>query len=248
MRRFVVAEGTLSKGRLALAGDVASHLRDVLRFRAGEEVLLSDGTGVEAPAVIVEVDRRQVVVAIEALRALPEPEGSALTLIACVAKGDKIDAVVRQACELGVRRIVPVISERSVAEKRSRTERWRAIAEDAIRVSGRAHRPVIEEVVTLDEVLARPRAEASFVFALKGAVPFHRALSAWSKPPRTLECLVGPEGGLTEAEVEKSEKSGFSIVHLGTHTLRADTAGPAIAAIALYWAASIDDAVLGSKP
>lgn len=246
MRRFVVPEGTLSIGRLALEGDVASHVRDVLRARAGDEVLLSDGTGVEAPAVIAALDRRQVIVAIETLRDLPAPDGLALTLIACVARGDKIDAVVRQACELGVRRIAPVISERSVAEKRSRTDRWRAIAEDAIRVSGRAHRPVIEEVRTFAELLARPRAERSFAFALNGAAPFHRALG--TAVPRTMECLVGPEGGLSAAEVEAAGKSGFSIVHLGPHTLRADTAGPAVAAIALYWAASIGEPVLGSKP
>jgi 16S rRNA (uracil1498-N3)-methyltransferase len=239
VRRFVVSEGLLERsGAVVLSGDVASHLRDVLRSRVGDRVLLSDGTGREADASVTAFSKQNVTVMLEEPRALEEPAGTHLTLLQCVAKGDKVDQIVRQTVELGVRAIVPVLSERSVAEKRSRTERWRAIAEDSIRVSGRAHRARIEEVVSFAELLARPRSALSLCFAL-GAEEGLAEYLAKIVPPKSAEILVGPEGGLSAGEVSRAVSAGFTRVHLGAHTLRTETAGPAIAAMILYWSGAI---------
>lgn len=230
----MVAEGSLvGPGPLSLEGDVASHLRDVLRSRAGDRVLLSDGTGIEAEAEVTAFSRSAVIVQLGEPRALASA-GPHLTLLQCVAKGDKLDQIVRQTVELGVRSIRPILSERSVAEKRSRTERWRAIAEDAIRVSGRAHRAEIAEVEPFAAMLSRPRAELSLCFAL-GAEQTLAARLATVAPPKSVELLVGPEGGLTPEEVAQASSAGFANVQLGAHTLRTETAGPAITAIVLYW-------------
>jgi 16S rRNA (uracil1498-N3)-methyltransferase len=222
-RRLVLPEGFLSDGDHALPEDLAHYVRRVLRLKPQDELLLSDGAGQEADGIIVDHGR----VLIRNTQAAPAPLGPELTLIQGVGKGDKMDAVVRQATELGVRHIVPVLCERSVAQHQNRGSRWRAIAEDAVRVSGRARRPVIEAVIPLSELWDRPRAEKSLCLMLDAPALMPSKLGS-------AEILIGPEGGLTAEELEKAQAGGFSLVHLGPHTLRTETAGPAVLAVLMY--------------
>jgi 16S rRNA (uracil1498-N3)-methyltransferase len=238
MRRFVLPAGSLIAGELDLDDDAATHVRDVLRFGPGDRFLVTDGEGVEAEAELLSVSKKHVRVRLERVQTLAPPSGLSLTLLQGVGKGDKMDAVVRQASELGVRTIVPVLTERAIAKGESRVDRWRAIAEDATRVSGRAHRPKIEHVVALEDVFARPRAPLALCFALDAAESLGAHLDARTTV-EAAEVLVGPEGGLSPREVERAVAAGFSSVHLGPFTLRTETAGPAVVAMMLYWAKSI---------
>ncbi len=229
MRRLVLSEAVLDAGPLKLPSDAAHYLRDVLRLEAGTKLELTDGAGRVAIASIDQSDKRAVVLAVEAPRFVPRPARS-LTLIQCVAKGEKMDQIVRQTTELGVSRIVPVISERAVARSMGRQDRWRQIVDDAVRVSGRAWRPELRPVTALVDLLAEPRAAASWVFALGGAEPY--------ATPRVddLEVIVGPEGGLTPSEIEAARAAGFRSVSLGEHTLRTETAAAAVTALVMLGA------------
>jgi 16S rRNA (uracil1498-N3)-methyltransferase len=177
------------------------------------------------------------------VRDVPPPPGPALTLLQGVGKGDKLDTVVRQTTELGVRALVPVITERAVARHEQRLDRWSAIAEDALRVSARSWRPRLEPPRALAEVLARPRADLALCLALEGGVPLAALLAA--RDPAavgSVEVLVGPEGGLAPAEVAAAREAGFEVAHLGSNTLRTETAGPAVAAILLFWGGALGGA------
>lgn len=229
MRRLVLSEGALEAGPLRLPSDAAHYLRDVLRLEVGVALELTDGAGRVARASIAVADKRVVTLAVEAPRFVSRPSRS-LTLIQCVAKGEKMDQIVKQTTELGVSRIVPVISERAVARSMGRQDRWRQIVDDAVRVSGRAWRPELRPVTAFADLLAEPRASASWVFALDGA-------EAYATPSvDDLEVIVGPEGGLTDAEIEAARAAGFRSVTLGEHTLRTETAAAAVTALVMLGA------------
>jgi 16S rRNA (uracil1498-N3)-methyltransferase len=238
-RRIVVPAGSLAIGELDLAGEAAIHVRDVLRLRVGAPLVLSDGAGYEAAGEIVEVSRKAVRVNIRRLAQVKASNAICLTLFQCVGKGDKMDQVVRQATELGVRAIVPVISERAVARREARIDRLRSVADDAIRVSARAFRPEIERVLTFDEALMRRRAPLALTFSSEAEASFGAHLALIATPPASAEVLIGPEGGLSAAEIDRAKQAGFTTVHLGPHTLRTETAGPAVCAMLLFWARSL---------
>lgn len=227
MRRLVLPEGSLVAGTMTLPDASAHHLRDVLRLREAVQIELTDGAGLVASATVVQVDKRSVVLDVQTPRTEPRPT-TQLTLIQCVAKGEKMDTVVRQCTELGVHTIIPVLSERAVPRASQKQDRWRQIAEDAVRVSRRAYRPTIRPVTALADVLAEPRADTSLVFALDGATALREIATKGA-----IEILIGPEGGLTSAEVAAATTAGFTAVHLGPHTLRTETAAAAVSALLL---------------
>lgn len=221
MRRVTVPAGGLAEDVVSLDPEVVHHLRDVLRLGDGERLELGDGEGVRAWGRLegprVAVDRRETL-------PLPRPE---ITLLQAAAKGEKMDRVVRQVAELGVRRFAPVRSARSVPRGGGRPERWRSIAEDALRVSGRAYRMRVGAAQPLDRALSALDAELKLAFDGRGETGI-RDLP--DRPPGRLALLVGPEGGLAPDELEQARAAGFRHVTLGAATLRTETAAPAIVA------------------
>jgi 16S rRNA (uracil1498-N3)-methyltransferase len=234
----IVPEGSLAVGELDLREDEALYVRDVLRLDRGVDLRLVDGAGHEATVEIIEVTRRAVRVNVRRIETVKEEPGLQLTLIQCVSKGEKMDLVIRQATELGVRAIRPAVSERSVARREARLDRWRKSAEDANRVSGRSFRPQIGALAKLEDVLTAPRAPLALCLALEAEQSLGSHLSQCEIPDRA-ELLIGPEGGLSEGEVQNAIRAGFTAVHIGRNTLRTETAGPAVIAMLLYWARAI---------
>jgi 16S rRNA (uracil1498-N3)-methyltransferase len=235
MRRLVLAAGSLRRGRTELEESVAHYARDVLRLEVGAEVHLYDGEGRTAIGTVLASKRREVILDVGEPTETPKPSGPEIVVIQAVAKGDKMDAVVRQCTELGISALWPVLTARSIARQDGRRDRWLTIAEDAMRVSSRAWRPEIAEVRSLPEILKLPRAERSIALALEDGADLRTVLDAESIPNR-IEVLIGPEGGLEPDEIEAAKEAGFTIAHLGPHTLRTETAGPAIVAMLRFWA------------
>jgi 16S rRNA (uracil1498-N3)-methyltransferase len=181
---------------------------------------------------LVTVERSRVDVQVEELRESPLPTRPRVTLIQAMGKSDKMDRVVRLAAEIGVARIVPVLTERCVRRGGGRLARWRDIVEDATRVSGRAHRAMVEELQPLAGVLDQERAELAVV--LSGDAPRGLGAALQDRQPCNVELLIGPEGGLTEQELSSARASGFGLTHLGPHTLRTEHAGVVAASIVIF--------------
>ena len=222
-RRLVLPAGAISPGDYELPPELAHYVRRVLRLRPDDNLFVSDGAGVSAHAQIMSAET----IYISKLVKEPFPKGPRLTLIQGIAKGDKMDSVIRQATELGVTCIRPVVCERSVAHQKGRLERWKTIAEDAVRVSGRMWRPQILPIASLDDVYQLPREEHSFCLSLSAA-------RLMPSTVQSAEILIGPEGGLTSSEIEAAEQAGFEPVQLGANTLRTETAGPACVSVLMY--------------
>ena len=157
-----------------------------------------------------------------------------ISLYQALPKGRKMELIVRQATELGVRRIVPVLSEHSLvkitkAEADSKRQRWQRIAREALQQSGAARLPQIEQPIGLTELLERndPGRVLFFHQVRLAAGSLHECLA---EVPVRLSLLIGPEGGFSEGEVESLVGSGFTPVYLGDTVLRSETA--ALAALA----------------
>ena len=239
MARLFVSPDKLQGDRATLDEAAHRHLVKVLRLAPGATFGVFDGRGTEIEARIESIGRASVDIVLGARRRLPAP-ACAITLLQSPPRGDRMDLSVQKNTELGVARIVPVLTERGVvkpgSDGRDRQRRWQTIAEEAARQSGRADVPEVANVVALAEALGKISVPAGSRFVLweeERAQSFHQALAAG---PREVAVLVGPEGGFPAAEVELCRASGFQAAGLGWRVLRSETA--AIVAVALAQAAA----------
>lgn len=237
-RRALVPAELLCEGAITLPPAAAKHLA-VLRLKPGARIELLDGQGRRADATLTSANTANV--GPPSIATGVEPS-LALTLLFAVLKGDASDRVIRACTELGVRTFAPVFTERTVAHpKANRLERWRRIADSATLQCGRHKVPEILAVADLPAALAaldsRPDAPTGLRLAPwvpERSAPFPRPSQA--PEPRGAVLLIGPEGGLTDAEAELARAHAFQTVTLGPRVLRAPTA--AISATALLLSGS----------
>ena len=232
----VYVEGPLLSGkRVKLEGSAASHITRVLRLRVGDALILFDGAGGEYEASIDKAHGGEVIVAVGAQQAIERESPLELTLAQGVSRGERMDLVVQKATELGVSRLVPVLTERSVVrltaqQSDRKVNHWRAIAIAACEQCGRNRLPSVAAPVALrdflrSDVLTTPGARLLLSPVGTGA------LNDVPRPSGGVTILIGPEGGLTDEEEHTAVTAGFTTLRLGPRVLRTETA--AIAALAL---------------
>lgn len=229
----------LQSGRsITLPPDAAHHALRVLRLRSGDELVLFDGLGGEYPGRVVEATG-VLRVALEGKCDTEREAPVALTLVQALPAGDKMDWVVQKAVELGVTRIQPVQTKRSVvrlAGERAdkRVAHWQHVAISACEQSGRNRLPDIGTVVDLPHYLATSLRENETLVLLSPLGG--KRVSEIQQPAGGVTVLVGPEGGFDEGEEQAALSVGFQPVTLGPRTMRTETAGlAAIAAILALW-------------
>ncbi|MDE3112810.1 MAG: 16S rRNA (uracil(1498)-N(3))-methyltransferase [Chloroflexota bacterium] len=226
--RFFVDPTALSGDRAALAGDQAKQIASVLRLGAGDEIVLVTG-GEEIVVRLDAVARGRVEGIVIDRRAAAAEPALRLTLALPLLRGDRGEEVVEAVTQLGVSRIVPLVSERSVVRELSRAkrERWERIARESAETARRGRVPRIDDVVAWPRLF--DALEPPVVVAWEGERD--RVLAAAVGPSlRSLSLVIGPEGGLSEEEVALARERGASVVTLGRRNLRSETA--AIAAVA----------------
>lgn len=233
--RALVEPASLRRDEALLVGDRAHHLARVTRVRVGEAVTAFDGQGTERDAVVQDLSRDGVRLRFTApARAGVTRDRARVTLLQAVPKGDKLETIVRQATELGVERVVPVWSERSVPRERAdraeaRHQRLLRVVEEAARQCGRADLPELLPACPLAEAIERAASCALRLVAWERAV---RPLRGLPDPEGGgVALLVGPEGGLALAEAQAAEAAGFVTISLGPRVLRTETVAPALLAV-----------------
>jgi 16S rRNA (uracil1498-N3)-methyltransferase len=237
-RRLFVPGERLAGPEVTLAGPEHRHVARVLRARPGATLTLFDGAGGEVEAEVVRVERDETVLRLGTRRAVAGP-AVAITLLCAVPRGPRMDLLVQKTAELGVARVVPILTERSVARPDAevgRRARWEKIAREAARQCGRADVPTVDAPVSLTAALALAGLPARRLALYEGerARSLRAALADTGRAPTAL--LVGPEGGFAAAEVAAATAAGFEAVGLGDRILRVETA--AIVAVALVAEAS----------
>ena len=243
LRRFYAEPEAFLRtpGQVTLSEEESRHLRDVLRLRAGDEARVFDGGGREFACVVAEAGGRRGAARLEVRGAVepPSPESPLeLSLAVALLKGEKFDLVVQKATELGAARVVPVETRRADVRLRDerdaakRVERWRRLALEAAKQSGRARVPNVRPPWAFGTfVTSDPGMDfLQLMFAERGGAGLSE-LPRREAPPSDVTALVGPEGGWEDEEIELARAHGWHVVTLGGRTLRAETAAITVCAL-----------------
>lgn len=227
---------------VALSHGDASHARNVLRLKPGDPVRLFDGRGREYDARISAVSAGGVQVSVTGASAPDAESPVAITIAQGFLKERKMDELIRPLTELGISRWIPFIAERSVARPDARRlparkTRWEKIAAESLKQCRRSRVPEIGEVLTFGEMLhAAAGQDLRILFWEKASGPARDLFSlAGDTPCESVFAVLGPEGGLSEEEVEAAVAAGFQVAALGPRILRAETATVAAAALLQYF-------------
>jgi 16S rRNA (uracil1498-N3)-methyltransferase len=226
-----------------LTGEDARKTSVVLRKRVGDEVELCDSSGRAFVATLIESGERVRARLSEALGELPAATLE-VALAQAIPKGVKMDFVVEKATELGVARILPVTTERTLGADSARdgkVERWRRLARAAAQQSGRTDVPGIEAPIAWAALCAR-FGEFDLVLVpweLTPAEPLRERLPDLLAGTRSVLVAIGPEGGLSHAEVERAVAAGAIAISLGRRILRTETAGLVACSLLLYAAGEL---------
>jgi 16S rRNA (uracil1498-N3)-methyltransferase len=237
--RFYAAPSSFSGTSVRLDSDEAHHLTRALRLGAGARVFVFDGEGAEHECEVARVAKHEV--DLNLLRRLDDVIESPLrlTLAQALIKGDKFDWVIQKVTELGVTRIVPLVTDhgdvkRDVrrAEERAgqRLQRWRRISLEALKQCGRRRLVEICEPTPFDDFCGSAAHGDCLIFSERGGESFAE-VSAKLRDVNQLSLCVAAEGGWSEPELRKAVSCGFMPVSLGSRVLRTETA--AIVAVSL---------------
>lgn len=222
---------------IRIIGEKAHYVATVLRCRTGDILTVFNGRGVSYKTIIANITKKEVVSEVVSITKGGAEPSLNLTLIQGLLKGDKMDLVIQKTTELGISRVIPVVTERSQVRSTGKTVRWRKIAEEASRQSGRVNVPVIceplffEALFSLDNHHGLPDMVSSLIFWEDGGIRLQDSLESIGRTDRPFALAVGPEGGFREDEVRMAVARGFTTVSLGNRILRAETA--AITAVAI---------------
>lgn len=249
MARFFVTAQQIGDNEIIIEGGDARHLAVVLRKAPGDQVVAVGPDGIEYTVRLVQVYGERCVGRITAVAPPRREPPLQITLVQALLKGDRFEWVIQKGTEVGMARLVPMVSARTVVRPPAdrldrRRERWQRIAGSAAQQSGRSHVPPVDPVRQVEDVAslaAACRERGGLVLlawegerarglydALAGLTP-----GEW---PKEVMLIVGPEGGFELQEVELLQGAGAQTVSLGPLIFRAETAGPALLIMVLYHA------------
>lgn len=242
MYQFFVDASQIQGKRVVITGSDVNHIKNVLRMKPGEEIAVSNGTdGKEYRCGIEEILDREVVCSLRFIKEDGLELPARVTLFQGLPKADKMELIVQKMVELGVYRIVPVLTKRSVVKldgkkSKAKTARWQLIAEAAAKQSKRRIIPQVEEVRTMKEAvgLAAGMDVKLIPYELSEGMGRTKELMESVKAGQEIAVFIGPEGGFEEAEVEMAAKAGCVPVTLGKRILRTETAGLTVMAWLMY--------------
>ena len=215
-----------SHALLDLSEDGANHIGRVLRMQAGQELVLFDGRGGQYPATIQAVGKKQVQVQLGKLDPVEVESPLAIHFGQVISRGDKMEFTIQKSVELGVTVITPLFSERCGVKLNGerldkKLEQWQKIAISACEQCGRNRIPEIRPAMELAAWLAEPTEELKL--NLHPRAPY--SINTLPEPSHGIRLLIGPEGGLSAAEIELAREHGFADMLLGPRVLRTETAG-----------------------
>ena len=216
---------------VALSGDEARHAVTVSRVRAGERIAIGDGRGTLVHGVVASTGARELGLTVDEVL-VEEGASPRITLVQALAKGDRDELAVQAATELGVDAIVPWAASRSVSrwegpKAEKGRQRWATIVREAVKQSIRSWLPAVAPVTTTAQLAERLEGQRMLLLEPTATA----LLTDIRDDGRDLALVVGPEGGISPAEIERLTSAGAEPVRLGASVLRTSTAGPAAIAV-----------------
>ena len=234
MRRFYSPPEHISQGKVELGPEETRHLRDVLRLSIGDEASVFDGVGNEYRCMVEVVSKTAAVLEVLSEIEPSSPESPLeITVAAAILPGEKYEITVQKAVELGVYRLQPLYSKRcevKPGESTRRMERWRKIAIESAKQSGRATLMEILEPVGFANLITLSQesstTESYVLFSERDGEGFENIVGS-----ARMTAVFGPKGGWEDEEVRIARDAGFQVITFGGRIMRAETAAIAMTAI-----------------
>lgn len=241
MQRFFVTPDQVGEDKIRIQGSDVNHMKNVLRMRPGEEVMVSDGNNRQYRCRVEDYPEGEAVLAILEAGLVDTELPSRIYLFQGLPKQEKMELIVQKAVELGVCQVIPVQTRRCVvkldAKKAAKkVQRWQQIAESAAKQAGRGYIPAVSEVMTFQEALAFSETlDIRLIpYELADGMDGTRKILDGIRPGQSVGIFIGPEGGFEKEEVGRAVEAGALPITLGKRILRTETAGIAVLSILMY--------------
>jgi 16S rRNA (uracil1498-N3)-methyltransferase len=236
MPRLYYQVSEIEDNKIPITGEKARYLISVLRCKKGDELTIFDGQGRCFRTQIEKAGRKEVIAKVIETFFDNTESSLHIVLIQGLLKGDKMDLVIQRTTELGVKEIIPALTKRSQLKETRKVNRWRKIAAEASRQSGRSVIPVIHEPLDFKNIFtANSPVEKLYglIFYEEGGMSLSRAMQQKRMQDESspVHIFIGPEGGFAIEEIELAKEKGLFVVSFGKRILRAETA--AISAVGL---------------
>lgn len=239
MTRIFLPPDRLKTDHIIVSGDQSRYLSVVLRVKQGDELTIFDGQGYKYKCRVLSSHKKEVSAELITREPYSVESPLSLALAQGLPKGNKMDLIIQKSTELGISRVIPLITERSQVRQTNKIERWRKIARSASQQSGRDKVPAIEAPLSFSEFIKETVRKAE---THKGIVFFEKEtndknlkeLLCIFKDIKQITLLIGPEGGFSNEEIIDAVKAGFIRASLGPRILRTETAPIAAVSIIQY--------------
>ncbi len=229
--RFYCASLVPANTPMQLPDEVFRHAVQVLRMKPGALLNLFDGQGLEYQAQLEQVGKRQATVSLKQQIDTDNESPLDILLMQGISRGERMDYAIQKAVELGVKRIMPVVTERcnvqlSGDRAEKRINHWQGVIISACEQSGRSYLPDLLPITSIDAALENVNDACKLVLDPEAIKSFSSV-----KKADQIALLIGPEGGLSETEVQRANDVGFTGITLGPRILRTETASAAALAM-----------------
>ena len=219
MYRFYVEEHQVNEECATIYGSDVNHIKNVLRMKIGERIIVCDGQGKDYYGMIQQISSEEVVLEIEGVKESKAELPTNCILFQGLPKSDKMEWVIQKAVELGVYEIVPMTTARCVSKfrdekkKKKKIDRWQAIAESAAKQSARGIIPVVKEPMTLIQAIdyAKQLDYNLIPYELAEGMEQSRMILEEATKHKSIGIFIGPEGGFEESEITKAKEAGFEV-------------------------------------
>ena len=241
MYQFFVEPSQIQGNRIVITGSDVNHIKNVLRMRQGETILISAGDNLEYTCLVSEMEAEEVIADISYVQEVGMELPSKIYLFQGLPKADKMETIIQKCVELGVHEIVPVQMKRCVVKldckkEEAKRKRWQAISESAAKQAGRGLIPDIHPLMTYKEALLYASDKEHILVPFEHAENMQATRDVLSavKPGEQVAIFIGPEGGFEDEEIAQAENCGAQAITLGRRILRTETAGMAVLAMLGY--------------
>ena len=242
MSNFFIDSGNIDGEAAYITGGDVNHIKNVLRMKEDDEIRLSAGNGLLYTAKISEFLPDRIVCKIVDCEGGKSELPAKIILFQGLPKKDKMELIIQKAVELGVSEIVPVMMKRTIVKledakkELKKLERWRTISLTAAKQSGRIIVPEVSEFITFNEAVKRAENLEYNLIPYENEKGMDRAreLVKEAKGKNSIGIFIGPEGGISEEELELAVKMGAEPISLGNRILRTETAGLALISVLAF--------------
>jgi len=244
MSKFYIDKNNIFNNKVLISRDEARHIIKVLRYKIDDLITLFDSEGMTYECVIKAYENEEITAEIIEKIENENSKTTKIVLAQAVLKSKKMDSVIQKSTELGISRIIPFFSSRTIPKWNSdkcfdKAEHWRNIVKASVKQSGIRKMPCVDNIISYDEIISSNlNMNKILLYEKERNVSFKKIINTITFPSDIL-IMVGPEGGFTIEEVSRAKQSGFLTTSIGKLILRAETVPIAILSILQYEAGNL---------